>query len=91
MSFSFLFFTGKKSITPGSTPEEAVESFEGLSCKKVKVLGSFQLSKDDPSNYTDKLTFLEQRRDLSGSYPQGADADEDRGFSGQERKGSPKT
>ena len=69
MFFSSLFFLGKKTITPGPTPEEAVESFEGLSCKKVKVLGSFQLSKDDPANYPDKLTFLEQRRDLSGSYP----------------------
>ena len=90
MSFSFLFFIGKKTITPGSTPEEAVESFEGLSCKKVKVLGSFQLSKDDPANYTDKLTFLEQRRDLSGSYPQGADADEDRGFLVKKGKAHPR-
>ena len=67
-----------------------MESFEGLSCKKVKVLGSFQLSKDDPANYTDKLTFLEQRRDLPGKYPQGADADEDSGFLVKKGKAHPK-
>ena len=90
MSFSFLFFTDKKTITPGPTPEEAVESFEGLSCRKVKVLGSFQLSKDDPANYTDKLTFLQQRRDLPGKYPEGADADEDSGFLVKKGKAHPK-
>ena len=87
----FIFILlGKKTITPGPTPEEAVESVEGLSCKKVKVLGSFQLSKDDPANYTDKLTCLEQRRDLSGSYPQGADADEDRSFLVKKGKAHPR-
>ena len=86
MFFSFLFLSGKKTITPGPTPAEAVESFEGLSCKKVKVLGSFQLSKDDPT----KLTFLEQRRDLPGKYPEGADADEDRGFLIKKGKAHPK-
>ena len=87
----FLSFPlGKKTITPGPTPEEAVESFETLSCKKVKVLGSFQLSKDDPSNYTDKLTFLNQRRDLPGNYPTGADLDEDNGFLVKKGKAHPK-
>ena len=90
MSFSFLFFTGKKTITPGPTPEEAVESFEGLSCRKVKVLDSFQLSKDDPANYTDKLTFLQQSRDLPGKYPEGAGADEDSGFLVKKGKAHPK-
>ena len=90
MSFLTSFFTGKKTITPGPTAEEAVESFEALSCKKVKTLGSFQLSKDDPSNYTDKLTFIEQRRDLPGKYPVGADADEDNGFLVKKGKAHPK-
>ena len=90
MSFLTSFFTGKKTITPGPTAEEAVESFEALSCKKVKFLGSFQLSKDDPSNYTDKLTFIEQRRGLPGKYPVGADADEDNGFLVKKSKAHPK-
>ena len=35
---------------------------------------------DDANNYTDKLVFLEQRRDLKGPYPKGADSDQDTGF-----------
>ena len=90
--FSHFFFTaGKKTITPGPTPEEAVGSFEALSCKKVKTLGSFQLSKDDPANYTDKLTFLQQRRDLPEKYPARADADEDSGYLVKGGKAHPKT
>ena len=56
------------------------EHFEGLSTKKLKCLGSFRLAQDDPKNYTDKLTFLDQRRDLTGSYPKGSDPDENTGF-----------
>ena len=43
-------------------------------------MGGFKLSADDASNYTDKLVFLEQRRDLKGPYPKGADSDLDTGF-----------
>ena len=43
------------------------------------------MSQDDGANYTDKLLFLEQRRDFSGSYPEGADADIDTGFPVQRR------
>ena len=43
-------------------------------------MGGFKLSADDASNYTDKLVFLEQRRDLKGPYPKGADTDLDTGF-----------
>ena len=74
------FFSGTKTILPGETPEEATEHFEGLSSKKLKCLGSFKLESDDSKNYTDKLTFLEQRRDLSGKYPKGSDPDENSGF-----------
>ena len=81
----------KKTVTPGPMPEEAVESFEALCCKKVKTLGSFQLSKDDLANYTDKLTFLQQRRDLSGIYPVGADADGDIGYLVKRGKAHPKS
>ena len=51
-----------------------------MGCKKLKAVGAFKLANDDPANYTDKLVFLEQRRDLSGEYPVGADADLDTGF-----------
>ena len=71
---------GRKSYTAGVTAEEAEELYEGLGCKKLKVIGAFKLANDDPANYTDKLVFLEQRRDLSGEYPVGADADLDTGF-----------
>ena len=75
-----MLFQAIKTILPGETPEEATEHFEGLSSKKLKCLGSFKLASDDPKNYTDKLTFLEQRRDLSGSYQKGSDPDENSGF-----------
>ena len=46
---------------------------------------SCKLSQDAAANYTDKLLFLEQRRDFSGSNPEGADADIDTGFPVQRR------
>ena len=78
----FLSFvlSGKKTFVPGETAEEAEELYEGLACKKVRTVGAFKLSQDDAANYTDKLLFLEQRRDFSDSYPEGADADIDTGF-----------
>ena len=78
--FCLSVITGRKSYTTGVTAEEAEELYEGLGCKKLKVIGAFKLTNDDPANYTDKLVFLEQRRDLSGDYPVGADADLDMGF-----------
>ena len=38
------------------------QMFEGLSCGEVEVLGNFQLSTDDPRNYTDKISILTQKR-----------------------------
>ena len=77
--------SGKKTFVPGETAEEAEELYEGLACKKVRTVGAFKLSQDDAANYTDKLLFLEQRRDFSGSYPEGADADIGTGFPVQRR------
>ena len=78
--FCLSVIAGRKSYTAGVTAEEAEELYEGLGCKKLKVIGPFKLTNDDPANYTDKLVFLEQRRDLSGEYPVGADADLYTGF-----------
>ena len=64
--FCLSVITGRKSYTTRVTAEEAEELYEGLGCKKLKVIGAFKLANDDPANYTDKLVFLEQRRDLSG-------------------------
>ena len=46
----------------------------------MKAIGGYKLQADDPSNFTDKLMYLEQRKDLPGSYPKGADRDIDEGF-----------
>ena len=67
--FCLSVISGRKSYTARVTAEEAEELYEGLGCKKLKVIGAFKLANDDPANYTDKLVFLEQRRDLSGEYP----------------------
>ena len=66
--FCLSVITGKKSYAVGVTAEEAEELYEGFRCKMLKVIGAFKLANDDPANYTDKLVFLEQRRDLSGEY-----------------------
>ena len=64
------------------------EIYEGLACSKVKTVGGYKLSADDPGNFTDKLMFLEQRKDLPGSYPEGADGDLDKGFTVKSRSQS---
>ena len=69
MFLSFSVLSGRKTFTAGETPEEVKELYKGLTCQKVKTLGGFKLSADDASNYTGKLVFLEQRRDLKGPYP----------------------
>ena len=61
------------------------EIYEGLACSKVKTIGGYKLSEDDPGNFTDKLMFLEQRKDLPGSYPEGADGDLDQGYTVKSR------
>ena len=42
--------------------EDVEEVFEGLSYGVVQVLGGFQLSTDDPRNYTDRLAIISQER-----------------------------
>ena len=52
------------------------ELFEGLACGEVEVLGNFQLSSDDPRNYTDKISVLTQTRYFpEEQYPSGSDPD----------------
>ena len=52
------------------------ELFEGLACGEVEVLGNFQLSSDDPRNYTDKISVLTQTRYFpEEQYPLGSDPD----------------
>ena len=52
------------------------ELFEGLACGEVEVLGNFQLSTDDPRNYTDKISILTQTRYFpEEQYPPGSDPD----------------
>ena len=52
------------------------ELFEGLACGEVEVLGNFQLSSDDPRNYTDKISILTQTRYFpEEQYPPGSDPD----------------
>ena len=52
------------------------ELFEGLACGEVEVLGNFQLSSDDPRNYTDKISILTQTRYFpEEQYPSGSDPD----------------
>ena len=69
-------FVGKKTCVAAEDEDAIEEVFEGLSCKKPQVLVGFRLEADDPVNYTDKLSFLDQTRAFpKQSYPQGADFD----------------
>ena len=54
--------------------EDMEEIFEGMSYGVVQVLGGFQLSTDDPRNYTDRLAIISQERYFpTENYPVGAD------------------
>ena len=69
-------FVGKKTCVAAEDEDAIEEVFEGLSCKKPQVLGGFRLEADDPVNYTDKLSFLDQTRAFpKQAYSQGADFD----------------
>ena len=56
--FCLSVISGRKSYTAGVTAEEAEELYEGLGCKKLKVIGAFKLANNDPANYTYKLVFF---------------------------------
>ena len=63
--------------------EDVEEVFEGLSYGVVQVLGGFQLSTDDPRNYTDRLAIISQERYFpSENYPVGADLEYSVPFTG---------
>ena len=63
--------------------EDVEEVFEGLSYGVVQVLGGFQLSTDDPRNYTDRLAIISQERYFpSEDYPVGADPEYSVPFTG---------
>ena len=65
-------------VTPTADPNNPSEEFEGLETRAVEVLGQFSLESDDPANYTDRFTFMQQRREWPGKrYPPGADLEED--------------
>ena len=66
--------TGKMAYSHSGDGEDVEEIFEGMSYGIVQVLGGFQLSTDDPRNYTDKLAIITQERYFpTESYPPGAD------------------
>ena len=76
--FTFFSILGKMVVTPTADPHNPNEEFEGLETKAVEVLGQFSLELDDPANYTDRFTFMQQRREWPGKrYPPGADLEED--------------
>ena len=77
-NFHFLSILGKMVVTPTADPNNPSEEFEGLETRAVEVLGQFSLESDDPANYTDRFTFMQQRREWPGKrYPPGADLEED--------------
>ena len=73
-----LHFAGKRVVyPPNKEGDSAKELYVGLNCSKVKTLGGFQLSKDDPTRYRDKQDFLCQDRAFPNQeYPEGADIDQ---------------
>ena len=63
---------------PTADPTSPREMYEGLNTSPIKCLGGFDLSTDDPKNYTDKNQFVDHRREWPRkAYPPGADLDED--------------
>ena len=77
-NFHFLSILGKMVVTATADPNSPDEEFEGLETRAIEVLGQFSLDTDDPANYTDRFTFMQQRREWPGKkYPPGADLEED--------------
>ena len=63
---------------PAADPTAPREMYEGLNTSPIQCLGGFDLSTDDPANYTDKNQFVDHRREWPRkAYPPGADLDED--------------
>ena len=64
---------GRRQVQAGDDGPE--EIYLGLPCRKVERVGGFKLNRDDPANYTDKITSLVLCKDLEEGYPPGADRD----------------
>ena len=63
---------------PTADPTSPKEMYEGLNTSPIQCLGGFDVSTDDPKNYTDKNQFVDHRRQWPRKpYPPGADLDED--------------
>ena len=73
-SYVFLLSLGKMSYVDSGDGKTTEEVFEGVSYGEVNVLRGFQLSTDDPRNYTDKLSIITKERYFpEESYPAGSD------------------
>ena len=59
--------SGKRQIQAGDDGPEEV--YLGLPCRKVERVGGFRLNRDDPANYTDKITSLVLCKDLKKATP----------------------
>ena len=66
-------FSGKKEIEAGEDGPE--EMYLGLACGEPERVANFNLTQDDPGNFTDKNTFLNLHKYLPEPYPEGADSD----------------
>ena len=64
---------GKKEIEAGEDGPE--EMYLGLACGEPERVANFNLTQDDPGNFTDKNTFLNLHKYLPEPYPEGADSD----------------
>ena len=72
----FLLYPGKMSYDATDDPDNPEEVFEGMACGEIFVLGDFNLTSDDPLNYTDKVPIIQQTRYFPDQqYPSGADPD----------------
>ena len=59
--------SGKRQVQAGDDGPE--EIYLGLPCRKVERVGGFRLNRDDPGNFTDKITSLVLCKDLEEGYP----------------------
>ena len=77
-TFFWFLFLGKMVYVPTADPTSPKEMYEGLNTSPIQCLGGFDVSTDDPRNYTDKNQFVDHRRQWPRKpYPPGADLDED--------------
>ena len=71
-----LYFAGKLIWEAFDDPLNPTEVFHGLPCAPVQKIENYQLSQDDPKNFTDRQKFIASTSELpQESCPYGADAD----------------